>query len=134
MDFMVRTDHRDKRKPGWAKRGGQHLSNTTTCRGSTSSGDAEMQRNSCGDIKAYCNGDDLASWSARDSPRLCLLFQKLLIASIRRTNYLVTLATMDVFVSFICQIGQATAPSYLVKHSLDVIVKVCFRTDQHLNQ
>lgn len=39
------------------------------------------------------------------------------------------MAPVDVLDSFMCQLGWATAPRYLVKHSLDVIVKVCFRTD-----
>lgn len=37
-----------------ARRSGKHLAKTTTCRALASAGDAEMHRNSHGDIRIYC--------------------------------------------------------------------------------
>lgn len=66
-----------------------------------------MHRNSHGDIKVYCdeyNEDDLTASSARDI-MLIVLAELVLIASIRRINYVVTLAIIDVLITCLRQLG-----------------------------
>ena len=56
---------------------------------------------------------------------LIVLAELVLIASIRRINYVVTLAIIDVLITCLCQLARDIAHRYLVKHN--VSVKVCFR-------
>ena len=87
-------------------RGIKHLSNTTTCRALASSGDAEMHRNSHGDIRVYCGETIMRMTLHPHLPETVPVYTYCSSRVSSNQKDVVTLAIMDVMITFMCQIGQ----------------------------